>query len=77
MLEPNYGDGAPEGWGILFEEGFLLHRLLLALLFVSFFHGMAVLVWRVCTLGTGAIDWTDICLAVGSCIWFFSLLFTA
>jgi hypothetical protein len=41
-LEANYGDEAPEGWGILFEEGFRVHRLLIALLFLYF---LATVVW--------------------------------
>ena len=80
MLEPNYGDDsddAPEGWGLLFEEGFRIHRLLIALLFLYFFVSLAVIIWVLRTFGVvGPTTWTGM---FGILAWFtsfFSLFLT-
>jgi hypothetical protein len=77
MLEPNYGDNAPEGWGILFEEGFRIHRLLIALLFLYFAASMIVIIWIIHTFG-GIVPttWTGMFGVLGWFTSFFSLLFT-
>ena len=35
-IENSFGDDDPEGWGMLFDEGFQVHRLLIALLAFNF-----------------------------------------
>lgn len=43
-LDHDYGDNDPEGWGILFEEGFQIHRLLFAILILYFLGSLAFIV---------------------------------
>jgi len=50
-LEPNYGNEAPEGWGIYFEEGFKVHRLLFVVLIFYFFASLSVIAWIIDRFG--------------------------
>jgi hypothetical protein len=45
QLDPDYGDQKPQGWGIMLEEGFKIHRLLVVILFFYLITSMAVIIW--------------------------------
>jgi hypothetical protein len=53
-LRYNYGDdegSEEEGWGILFEEGFKVHRLLFAILIIYVSGSLAFLGWMLHSFG--------------------------
>jgi hypothetical protein len=76
LLEYTYDDIAPEGWGLLFEEGFKAHRLLFAILLAYFLLSMGFITWVLKTFGAiGPTTWSGI---FGVIAWigsFLSLIF--
>lgn len=43
-LDQHHGDDDPEGWGMLFEEGFQIHRLLFAILILYFLGSLGFII---------------------------------
>jgi hypothetical protein len=80
ILEPNYGDQAPEGWGILFEEGFKVYRLLLVILLFYFLGSIAFIIWVIHIFGVispstwsgffALLSWLTSFLALLLTVWF-------
>jgi len=77
MLEPNYGDEAPDGWGICFEEGLCVHRLLTVLSFYVLFNGMAIVAWRVRKFGAVGPTVEEVFGGIAWLVLLFGLLCTA
>jgi hypothetical protein len=77
QLVPNYGDQAPQGWGIMLEEGFKVHRLLIVVLFFYFVNSVAAMIWVSRKYGMGFPNTLSGLMGVLSWfISFFSLLLT-
>jgi hypothetical protein len=77
QLEETYGDTKPAGWGIMFEEGFKVHRLLVVILFFYFVTSMATIIWIFKKYGiTGPTTEASLSQVLGWFSSFFGLLLT-
>lgn len=80
QLEPTYGDHMPAGWGLVFEEGFKVHRLLVVVLFFYFIVSMAAIIWVIRKYGAtgpttgaglfGVLSWFTSFSALLMTVWF-------
>lgn len=76
-LEPNYGNEAPEGYGIYFEEGFRVHRLLFVILLFYFICSIVVIIWVLKMYGVvGPSTWGSLFAVLAWFTSFFALLLT-